>query len=114
MALLKPIFPKDSFYKRRTASVTAPSVWRFPPWPHRELTLSQTLRRDGAEDPGLVAAPLRRLPALLRQLPVFGAAQISGDDLDHGRKHVMTSSGQISCYYRPQRRQGFCCETVTS
>lgn len=49
---------------------------------HHELALSQTLRWDGTEDPGLVAALLSGLRALLSQLPVSGGAQLGKDDLD--------------------------------
>lgn len=68
-------------------------AWLFTRCPcstHHELTLSQTLQRDGAKDPGLVAALLSYLCALLRQLPVFGGAQLGWDHLD-SRKQTRQS-----------------------
>lgn len=43
---------------------------------HHELALWQTLQRDGAEDPGFMAALLGYLRAFRRQLPAFGGAQL--------------------------------------
>lgn len=57
---------------------------------HHELTLCQTLQRDGTEDPGFMAALLGYLRALPRQLPVLGGAQLGGDYLENKRdcRHI--------------------------
>lgn len=67
---------------------------------HHEVALCQTLRGDGAEHPGFVAALLGYLRALTRQLPVLRGAQLGRDQL-HGPtwRHCFTSlpyNAQIS------------------
>lgn len=70
---------------------------------HHELALRQTLRRDGAEDPGFVAALLGYLRALTQQLPVLRGAQLGRDqlgergaDMSAQRVTVPSANGHIN------------------
>lgn len=62
-------------------SFTPEHILSFTLNTHHEVTLCQTLQRDGHEDPGFMAALLGYLRALPRQLPMLGGAQVGGNYL---------------------------------
>lgn len=83
------------------------SSFMLPTWStHHELTLCQTLQRDGTEDPGFMAALLGYLRALPRQLPVLGGAQLRGDYLGNREQTRLSAHFRVtSALYSSQLAQ---------